>query len=113
MIGAFHRVDAFGIGSAGCTDGRRRSSVPLGYRRDPYDVARRSGVRPVVVANHPVGALAWVVLLIVTGVGSGISFAQGAAAFGAANVIVGVLAYQGVAWLIRGFVRTRRPAQQG
>jgi hypothetical protein len=41
------------------------------------------------------------------------SEALGAAAFGAANVIVGVLAYQGIAWLIRGFVRTRRPAQQG
>jgi hypothetical protein len=61
----------------------------------------------------PLGTLAWVVLLIVTGVGSGIPFALGAAAFGAANVIVGVLAYQGIAWLIRGFVRTRRPAQQG
>ncbi len=41
----------------------------------------------------PVGTLAWVVLLIATGAGSGISFALGAAAFGAANVIVGVLVY--------------------
>jgi hypothetical protein len=54
-----------------------------------------------------------VVLLIVTGVGSGIGFALGAAAFGGANVIVGVLVYHAFARLIHGFVHARRPAEHG
>jgi len=61
----------------------------------------------------PIGTLAWVVLLIVTGVGSGIGFALGAAAFGGANVIVGVLVYHAFARLIHGFVHARRPAEHG
>jgi hypothetical protein len=60
----------------------------------------------------PVGTLAWVVLLIATGTGSGLPFVLGAAAFGAANVIVGVLAYQAIAWLAHAIVHTLRPASR-
>ena len=56
----------------------------------------------------PLGTLTWVVLLIVTGTGSGLSFALAAAAFGAANVIVGVLAYQVIAWLAHAIARLGR-----
>lgn len=61
----------------------------------------------------PAGTLAWVVLLIATGVGSGIGFTLGAAALGGANVIVGALVYQAFAGLIHGFVHTRRPTERG
>jgi hypothetical protein len=52
-------------------------------------------------ATIPIGTIAWVVLLIASDVGSGITFALGAAAFGAANIIVGVIVYQALAWMIR------------
>ena len=60
----------------------------------------------------PVGTLAWVVLLLATGTGSGLSFVLGAAAFGAANVIVGVLAYQAIAWLAHAIVQTLRSSSR-
>jgi len=60
----------------------------------------------------PVRTLVWVVLLIATGTGSGLPFALGGAAFGAANVIVGVIAYQAIAWLAQAIVQTLRPASR-
>jgi hypothetical protein len=57
----------------------------------------------------PVGTLAWVVLLIASGTGTGLPFVLGGAAFGAANVIVGVLAYQAIAWFGPVIVQTLRP----
>ena len=60
----------------------------------------------------PVGTLVWVVLLVATGTGSGLPFVLGGAAFGAANVIVGVLAYQVIAWLAHVIVQTLRPASR-
>ena len=57
-----------------------------------------------------VGTLAWVVLLIAISTGSGLPFVLGAAALGAANVIVGALAYQAIALLAHAIVQTLRPA---
>jgi tellurite resistance protein TehA-like permease len=64
-------------------------------------------------ATIPVGTIAWVVLLVATDVGSGLSFALGAAAFGAANIIVGVLVYQALAWMIRRVRPTSRSRSTG
>ena len=58
----------------------------------------------------PVGTLVWVVLLVATGTGSRLPFVLGGAAFGAANVIVGVLVYQAIAWLAHAIAQTLRPA---
>ena len=58
----------------------------------------------------PVGTLAWVVLLIAISTGSGLPFVLGAAALGAANVVVGALAYQAIALLAHAIVQTLRPA---
>jgi len=44
----------------------------------------------------PVAAIGWAAVLIATGVGSGTSFALGAAFFGLINVTLGVLVFQGV-----------------
>jgi hypothetical protein len=63
-------------------------------------------------ATIPVGTIAWVVLLIATDVGSGLSFALGAAALGALNIIVGVLVYQAIARMVRGLTRSRAHPQQ-
>jgi hypothetical protein len=60
----------------------------------------------------PVGTLVWVVLLVATGTGSGLPFVLGGAAFGAANVIIGVLAYQVIAWLAHAIVLALRPASR-
>jgi hypothetical protein len=49
----------------------------------------------------PVAAIGWPVLLITTGVDSGLGFAAAAGLLAAANVVVGVLAYQGIRRIIR------------
>lgn len=49
----------------------------------------------------PVAVLGWPILLIATGVDSGFSFAVGAGFIAAANVVVGVLAYQAVRLVAR------------
>jgi hypothetical protein len=59
-------------------------------------------------ATIPFGTIVWVVAAIARGAVSTFGGAMGAAAFGAANVIVGVLVYQAIALLvrcIRGFTR--------
>ena len=43
----------------------------------------------------PLGGLAWAVLLIADGTGSGLRFAFGAAVLGAANTAAGALIHQG------------------
>jgi hypothetical protein len=55
----------------------------------------------------PVGTLAWVVLLVATDVGSGLSFVLAAAANGAVNVLVGVLVYQACRWVAHTLVHAR------
>jgi hypothetical protein len=49
----------------------------------------------------PAAALGWAVLLVATGVDSGLSFAVAATALGAINTVVGVLAYQALAFAVR------------
>jgi len=49
----------------------------------------------------PVAVLGWPTALIATGVGSGFWFAVGAGLLAAANLIVGVLAYQALRLLAR------------
>ena len=53
----------------------------------------------------PAAAVGWALLLIATGVDSGLEFAAGAAALGAANVAVGVLVYQAVHLALRALRR--------
>jgi hypothetical protein len=67
-------------------------------------------------ATIPLGTIAWVVATIATEAVSTFGGAMGAAAFGAANVVVGVLVYQAVALLIRsirGFTRPSHHTEQG
>ena len=56
----------------------------------------------------PVAVLGWPILLIATGVDSGLQFALEAGAFAAANVIVGVLAYRAVALAVGGVAALAR-----
>ncbi len=56
----------------------------------------------------PLAAVGWAVLLIVTGVDSGLVFALGAAAFAIPNVALGVLVHRVLWQLVR---RVRTPAQ--
>jgi len=56
----------------------------------------------------PAGAMAWAVLLIVTGVDSGLSFAASAALLGAINVAVGVVVFQAAHLSFRSLVRSHR-----
>jgi hypothetical protein len=56
----------------------------------------------------PIGAVAWVAVLTLTGVGSGVDFAIGAALFAAANLAVGVLVFQAVRFV--ALARRRRGA---
>ncbi len=53
----------------------------------------------------PAATIGWVVLLVATDVGSGVSFALGAALFAFANVTVGALLFQGLRWLWQRSVR--------
>ena len=48
----------------------------------------------------PLAAIGWAVLLVATGVGSGLAFALGAALFGLINVTLGVLVFQGARLLL-------------
>ena len=50
----------------------------------------------------PAAVIGWPVLLIATGVDSGLRFAVAAGLLAAANVFVGVLAYQGLRLIARG-----------
>jgi len=64
----------------------------------------------------PVGAAAWAVALVVTGVGSGVAFLGEAALFAAVNIAVGALVFQGIYGIYVGvrFVRhTKPPAPHG
>lgn len=54
----------------------------------------------------PVAVLGWPVLLITTGVGSGLRFAAAAGLLAAANVVVGVLAYQAIRLISRGIAQS-------
>ena len=58
----------------------------------------------------PLGTVGWVLATIAIGAVTDFSHAMGAAAFGAANVIVGVLVYQAIAWLAHAIVQTLRSA---
>jgi hypothetical protein len=49
----------------------------------------------------PVATIGWVLILIATGTGSGLSFALSAALLAAANLAVGVLVFQGGRSLFR------------
>lgn len=53
----------------------------------------------------PVAVLGWPILLITTGVDSGLRFAVAAGLLAAANVLVGVLAYQGARLIIRASLK--------
>lgn len=67
-------------------------------------------------ATIPLGTIAWVVATIVTGAVSTLSGAMGAAAFGAANVVVGVLLYQVSAFFVRrlrGFTKASGHIERG
>lgn len=50
----------------------------------------------------PMATVAWVVLLLAGGYGSGLSFAAGAGAFALANLVLGVLVFQAIALLAHG-----------
>jgi hypothetical protein len=49
----------------------------------------------------PVAVVGWPALLILTGVDSGFKFAVAAGVLAAANVVVGILAYQAVRLVVR------------
>ena len=55
-----------------------------------------------------VAAVGWPLLLIVTGVESGLDFALGAAALAMANAAVGILVYQALWLLVRGLTSAGR-----
>jgi hypothetical protein len=63
-----------------------------------------------VEGDHPVGTVVWVVATIATDAVSNFGGAMGAAVFGAANVVVGVLLYQGFALLVRRMRASTNPA---
>ena len=52
-----------------------------------------------------VAAVGWPLLLIATGVDSGLDFALGAAALAVANAAVGILVHQALWFLVRGVTR--------
>lgn len=56
----------------------------------------------------PIAVLGWPVILIATGVDSGFGFAVAAALFAAANVVVGVLSYQGLRFIARRVTSSAR-----
>jgi hypothetical protein len=56
----------------------------------------------------PAAAIGWAVLLIVTGVDSGLSFAVAAALLGAINVAVGVAVFQAARLTFRNLLRSHR-----
>jgi len=58
----------------------------------------------------PLGAVGWAVLLIVTGVDSGATFAVGAAAVAAVNLAVGALVFQAMWFLAVALPRSRHQA---
>lgn len=60
----------------------------------------------------PAGAISWAVLLIVTGVDSGLPFAVSAALLGAINVAVGVLVFQAARLSFRSLIRGHRQGAQ-
>ena len=55
----------------------------------------------------PAAAIGWAVLLIVTGVDSGLSFAVAATLLGAINVAVGVVVFQAARLLLRSLFMSR------
>ena len=61
----------------------------------------------------PAAAIGWAVLLLATGVDSGLPFAAAAAMLGAINVAVGVVVFQAARLsfrsLFRGYRQTARP----
>ena len=57
-----------------------------------------------------VAAVGWPLLLIVTGVDSGLDFALGAAALALANAAVGILVHQALWLLVRGVTSVGRRA---
>jgi hypothetical protein len=56
----------------------------------------------------PASIVGWVAWLVVGDVGSGLRFVVAAGSLAAANVIVGVLAFQALRWIVR---RTRSAGQ--
>lgn len=56
----------------------------------------------------PAAAIGWAVLLIVTGVDSGLSFAVAAALLGAINAAVGVVVFQAARLTFRNLLRSHR-----
>lgn len=58
----------------------------------------------------PAATIGWAVLLMATGIGSGLAFAASAALFGIINVSVGVLVFQVVRLSLRPFLPNHRQA---
>jgi hypothetical protein len=61
----------------------------------------------------PLAVVGWPTLLIATGVESGSGFAINAGALAAANVVVGVLAYQAMRVIVRRLAAVARHAASG
>jgi hypothetical protein len=60
----------------------------------------------------PLATIGWVIVLVSTGTGSGLAFAVEAAALAVANLVVGVLVFQGARAGLRA-VRSRAVGSRG
>jgi hypothetical protein len=61
----------------------------------------------MVASRDPAAAIAWAVVLVATGVGSGLAFAVGAALLAFIDVTLGVLVFQAARLVVHRLTRTR------